>query len=201
MQATKAMTVLKISSRKDQSSARSRICPVKLLQRSANYHTSKTIIHLPLELDLSLRIPDSIQAACKTMRSKSNVSPAAFQSHGLLILDSLNQAARNLRMRCLQLRPRPRESSKVFNSVSVIKNPKSSTDQTKDFFPNNDINPGRKLRIQKAIEHGATWSRHLTNATHVVVDRSMTYNQLLAFLKLSHLPVSLLQVEWWAQPN
>ncbi|KAF4547807.1 DNA polymerase beta palm-like protein [Elsinoe fawcettii] len=52
------------------------------------------------------------------------------------------------------------------------------------FFPNNNNNPGRNFRIKKAEEHGATrvkkWSGKVT---HLVVDRSMNYDQVRAYMK------------------
>ncbi|KAL7629294.1 hypothetical protein AAE478_000814 [Parahypoxylon ruwenzoriense] len=43
------------------------------------------------------------------------------------------------------------------------------------YIPNDDINPARKLRIKKAREHGAAWSRQLVDATHIIVDKKLTY--------------------------
>ncbi|ORY65941.1 uncharacterized protein BCR38DRAFT_340427 [Pseudomassariella vexata] len=43
------------------------------------------------------------------------------------------------------------------------------------YIPNDDVNPVRKARIKKAKEHGATWTRGLETATHVIVDKQFTY--------------------------
>ncbi|KAI1808323.1 hypothetical protein F4811DRAFT_502061 [Daldinia bambusicola] len=43
------------------------------------------------------------------------------------------------------------------------------------YIPNDDINPARRLQIRKAREHGATWCRKLSEATHIVVDKKLTY--------------------------
>ncbi|KAI1382192.1 hypothetical protein F4677DRAFT_458429 [Hypoxylon crocopeplum] len=43
------------------------------------------------------------------------------------------------------------------------------------YIPNDDINPVRRFRIIKAREHGAMWSRELANATHIIVDKRLTY--------------------------
>ena len=57
------------------------------------------------------------------------------------------------------------------------------------FFPNNDTNPARKLRIRKAQEFGAVWEKNYNDSvTHVVVDKAMDYGLLLKFLKLESLP-------------
>ncbi|KAI1466642.1 uncharacterized protein F4812DRAFT_451609 [Daldinia caldariorum] len=43
------------------------------------------------------------------------------------------------------------------------------------YIPNDDINPARRLQIRKAREHGATWCRKLSEATHIIVDKKLTY--------------------------
>lgn len=48
------------------------------------------------------------------------------------------------------------------------------------------------MRIKKAIDYGATWQKDWNESiTHVIVDRSMNYGQVMAFLKLQLLPVRL----------
>ncbi|KAI6816482.1 DNA polymerase beta-like protein [Hortaea werneckii] len=57
------------------------------------------------------------------------------------------------------------------------------------FFPNDDKNHARAMRIIKAIEFGATWQKDWNQSvTHVVVDKAIDYNLLLRFLKLDRLP-------------
>lgn len=57
------------------------------------------------------------------------------------------------------------------------------------FFPNNDVHPARRMRIQKAIDYGATWERAwCDNVTHVIVDKSMTISQLLKYIRVDDLP-------------
>lgn len=50
------------------------------------------------------------------------------------------------------------------------------------YVPNNDIAPVRKLRINKAREHGAEWTRNIATASHVVVDRALDYKSVESFL-------------------
>lgn len=58
------------------------------------------------------------------------------------------------------------------------------------FFPNNDVAPARRLRIQKAMEYGANWAKDWgDNITHVIVDKDLLFQDVLKFLKLDHLPV------------
>jgi DNA polymerase IV len=57
------------------------------------------------------------------------------------------------------------------------------------FFPNNDSHPARAMRIAKALEFGATWQRDFNDSvTHIIVDKHLTYDQLLKQLKLDTLP-------------
>ena len=46
------------------------------------------------------------------------------------------------------------------------------------YIPNNDVAPGRKMQIQRALEHGATWTRTLAVATHVIVDKGLAYKDI-----------------------
>jgi DNA polymerase IV len=50
------------------------------------------------------------------------------------------------------------------------------------YIPDNDIAPARRLRISKAREYGATWTRDVRLATHVVVDRDVGYKDVKALL-------------------
>lgn len=46
------------------------------------------------------------------------------------------------------------------------------------------------MRIAKAIEYGATWAREWCDGiTHVIADNSMTYKQVMGFIKRESLPV------------
>ncbi|KAJ5107447.1 hypothetical protein N7456_004122 [Penicillium angulare] len=57
------------------------------------------------------------------------------------------------------------------------------------FFPNNDISPSRRLRIQRAQEYGALWERQWSKSiTHVIVDKGLGYQDLLKHLKLDPVP-------------
>jgi DNA polymerase IV len=59
------------------------------------------------------------------------------------------------------------------------------------FFPNNDIAPSRRLRIQRAREYGAQWAQEWTESiTHVIVDKGLLYQDLLTHIKAENLPVS-----------
>ena len=60
-----------------------------------------------------------------------------------------------------------------------------------DFLPNNDIAPARRFRILKAQERGALWVKEWqADVTHVIVDNTLNYSDVLKYLKLSAMPVS-----------
>jgi DNA polymerase IV len=46
------------------------------------------------------------------------------------------------------------------------------------FIPDNVIAPARKIRIERAKEYGATWTRSLREATHVIVDKKLEYDHI-----------------------
>ncbi|KAJ5714015.1 uncharacterized protein N7483_011196 [Penicillium malachiteum] len=57
------------------------------------------------------------------------------------------------------------------------------------FFPNNDVSPARRLRIQRAREYGAQWALSLSEeVTHVIVDKGLRYQDLLKHIKLEIIP-------------
>ncbi|KAF7163672.1 hypothetical protein CNMCM5623_008478 [Aspergillus felis] len=57
------------------------------------------------------------------------------------------------------------------------------------FFPNNDVSPLRRLRIQRAQEYGATWAKTWEgHITHVIVDKGLMFQDVLKHLKLETFP-------------
>ncbi|KAL8797912.1 MAG: hypothetical protein Q9182_007128 [Xanthomendoza sp. 2 TL-2023] len=57
------------------------------------------------------------------------------------------------------------------------------------FLPNDDVAPARRLRISKVLERGATWRKQFDDeVTHVILDRTLNYNDLLKYLKRSSIP-------------
>ncbi|KAI2629695.1 hypothetical protein GGR54DRAFT_275181 [Hypoxylon sp. NC1633] len=51
------------------------------------------------------------------------------------------------------------------------------------YIPDNDIDPARRFRITRARAHGATWCRELARATHIIVDKKLTYADIERFLQ------------------
>ncbi|PGH14170.1 hypothetical protein AJ80_06039 [Polytolypa hystricis UAMH7299] len=59
------------------------------------------------------------------------------------------------------------------------------------FIPNDDVAPARRMRIRRAIEFGAsradTWQGCIT---HIIVDKGLTFDDVLKYLKLDSLPTA-----------
>ncbi|EEH21115.2 hypothetical protein PABG_03346 [Paracoccidioides brasiliensis Pb03] len=80
----------------------------------------------------------------------------------------------------IRLRP---EHQQIFNDMVFF------------FIPNDDIAPARRMRINKALEFGA--SRLLSwndTVTHVVVDKTISFSDVLKYLKRDALPSSVFLV-------
>jgi len=57
------------------------------------------------------------------------------------------------------------------------------------FFPSDDKNPARAMRMLKAIEYGATWQKDWNDSvTHVIADQIFDFAQLMKHLKMDSLP-------------
>ncbi|KAH7163170.1 hypothetical protein B0J13DRAFT_538000 [Dactylonectria estremocensis] len=51
------------------------------------------------------------------------------------------------------------------------------------YVPDNDIAPARRLRITKAREFGATWTRNPASATHIVVEKNIAFKEVDGVLR------------------
>lgn len=59
------------------------------------------------------------------------------------------------------------------------------------FLPNDAIAPARAMRIRKAREWGAHWVRDWEEgASHIIVDNTLNYGDILKYLKITAIPVS-----------
>lgn len=62
------------------------------------------------------------------------------------------------------------------------------------FIPNNDICRARRLRIQRSLDYGASWTQTWSeNVTHVIVDKGLDYKEVLKVLTPEQLSVSIIQ--------
>lgn len=63
------------------------------------------------------------------------------------------------------------------------------------YIPPDDKSSFRRTRINKARTFGATWTRDLTRSTtHIVVDKAITFKDVMTFLKLETLPSNITMV-------
>jgi DNA polymerase IV len=61
------------------------------------------------------------------------------------------------------------------------------------YVPNDDVSPVRRARIRKAREYGALWATIWVKEeiTHIIVDKSLSYQDVVKFLKISSIPSSI----------
>jgi hypothetical protein len=65
------------------------------------------------------------------------------------------------------------ESERIFN------------DKIFYYIPDNDVGPLRKLRIQRAMSYGATWTKEWSSSiTHIIVDSDHTFDEITKWLRL-----------------
>ncbi|KAI4284933.1 MAG: hypothetical protein L6R35_004770 [Caloplaca aegaea] len=70
--------------------------------------------------------------------------------------------------------------------------PSQASDINIHFIPNDDVAPARKHRIRKTMERGAAWIKQWDDRiTHIIVDKSLSYSDILKFLKMSSIPPSM----------
>ncbi|QDS74610.1 hypothetical protein FKW77_008604 [Venturia effusa] len=76
--------------------------------------------------------------------------------------------------------------------VRMVKEPRRIfKDLSFFFFPDNDVNQQRFMRIRKAMEYGATFVHPWTTGegvTHIIVDAEMQYEDVLKHVKLEEVP-------------
>ncbi|KAJ2998445.1 hypothetical protein NUW58_g323 [Xylaria curta] len=92
----------------------------------------------------------------RVLRSQSNLEPSPSVS-----------MAKRKRTKPLQMAP---ESEQIFKGLCFF------------YIPNDDINPARRIRITKAQEHGVRWTRTVVDATHVIVDTGLSYDDIKSIL-------------------
>ncbi|KAI1147146.1 hypothetical protein F4825DRAFT_438420 [Nemania diffusa] len=122
--------------------------PASSPARSASI--SDCIIIPDTEKQPNKRVPRrTAHPPARVLRSQSNLEPSS----------SISMAKRK-RTKPLEMAP---ESEQIFKGLCFF------------YIPNDDINPARRLRITKAREHGATWTQLPSLATHVIVDKGLSY--------------------------
>ncbi|KAG5916892.1 hypothetical protein E4U61_003202 [Claviceps capensis] len=109
-------------------------------------------------------IPDTTRATKTHPRRPATPLPSNLPKHtnNSTPIQSLPQTRKRKRNSSKLLRLRP-ENERIFTDLHFY------------YIPNDDIAPLRKLRIGKAREYGATWTRDVSAATHVIVDKGIPY--------------------------
>ncbi|KAL8888043.1 MAG: hypothetical protein Q9215_004459 [Flavoplaca cf. flavocitrina] len=121
-------------------------------------------------------------------------SPLVAKLPGEEIPTKMAPTARGKRKRGRSLEVLP-EAQQIFRGSKFCKYTFSSSPSIlisppQDFLPNDDVAPARKLRINKVLERGGTWVKNWSDGiTHIIVDKNLTYNDLLKYLKISSIPV------------
>ncbi|KAF7562193.1 hypothetical protein G7046_g1951 [Stylonectria norvegica] len=112
-------------------------------------------------------IPDSNQPLPRVLkRSDSTPVPFPKRLRGFSGEDSASPSMftkKRKREPVLKLRP---EEEQIFKGLSFF------------YVPDNDIAPARRLRITRAREYGATWTRTPFDATHVVVEKNIEFKDI-----------------------
>ena len=130
-----------------------------------------TLCSLSSRAHTSPRRPLS-QSCSKEPRSKSTRRRSVYGASKMI--DPLDKKALRLerkrkRMEKLDILP---ESQKIFKNLKFY------------FIPNNDFSVARQIRIRRCRERGAQWARQWQEGiTHVIMDPTLTYAELLAHSK------------------
>ncbi|KAG9764438.1 DNA polymerase beta-like protein, partial [Aureobasidium melanogenum] len=164
--------------------------PQSTKQRSNHRRTKK-----PLEL------LDELSASNSIVKD----TPPLQHHHTVIGLSSLDKPVKDTM-------PPPSSAPPASSAIPTIKNKKGKGKQVAEiklvpedqrifkdlqfyFFPNSDTHPGRRQRIIRALEYGATWQPEFNGiVTHIITDREYDYPQLLKYLKISELPAGVVLV-------
>ncbi|TIA85023.1 DNA polymerase beta-like protein [Aureobasidium pullulans] len=180
--------------------SKSNIIPA--LSLSTQQHQKPRNTKSPLEL-----LNELSAAAAATSTSNSIVKDTPILQHHNTVtgVPSLEKPADDGKMP-------PSSALPASSAIPMIKNKKGKGKQVVDiklapedqrifqglhfyFFPNSDTHPGRRQRIIKAIEYGASWQDKFNDTvTHIIVDRDYDFEQLLKYLKLKELPAGIVVV-------
>ncbi|KAL6869308.1 hypothetical protein ACO1O0_000632 [Amphichorda felina] len=121
--------------------------------------------------DDTVVVPDSTRPVLKTLRkSESAPLPVAKRLLGRSGTDMPSRAGGSKRRKRDSSPVKRPEEEQIFRGLAFF------------YVPDNDIAPARRIRISKAREYGATWTRMVSAATHIVVDRSIRYKDLQSTL-------------------
>lgn len=167
-------------------SSTSRVKETPLLHRQARLHSTKTPTSLAKEVSFIEETPlaqrheeqkgrpeqrRTVSAPVPSAKPTATFSAQApAMSWGSATLGKRKRASKGR----LQLQP---ENKQIFKGLTFF------------YVPNDDKNPLRRTRITKAQEFGVTWATTWSPlVTHVVVDKALSYNNVVSFLKIPQIP-------------
>ncbi|KAF2968152.1 hypothetical protein GQX73_g5427 [Xylaria multiplex] len=143
--------------------------------RSKEATTSSLVHGVPVDGSI---IPETEQQPNKKIaRQRTDLTTRMLRSQSDLVQSSLPSISMPKRKRTKPLEMAP-ESEQIFKQFHFF------------YIPNDDLNPARRMRITKAQEHGATWTRNSAEATHVIVDKGLSYDDIKSFLSKNIFPPS-----------
>ena len=141
-------------------------------------------------------IKETPPAASITMLQERRTVPTPSIGTGLILNYSTGIETMLGKKKKKKKDPANRKKSKETSIQLVPENERIFKDLTFYYVPPDDIALLRRFRIRKAMEFGATWAGKDWNPsiTHIVVDKTLTYKDVMTFLKLDALPPNIIMV-------
>ncbi|KAJ4418130.1 hypothetical protein N0V85_001560 [Neurospora sp. IMI 360204] len=129
-------------------------------------------------LDTSLVVTETPQSSTSTARPvpPSLQRSATLPTPSTARLVSSGTSSTRKRKRQAETRAVP-EADQILLTLSFF------------YIPNDNVAPARRLRITRAQEYGAKWVRSLKEATHVIVDKRLAYQDIQNMLDTTSAPV------------
>ncbi|MCJ1365520.1 hypothetical protein MMC16_004643 [Acarospora aff. strigata] len=111
----------------------------------------------------------------RTVRSKG--ARGTIERRPAIVTETSDMSGKRKRGKSVQVLP---QAQQIFRGLQFF------------FVPNNDVAPARRMRINKALEYGASWIQTWREGiTHVIVDKNIKYKDVLSFLKITSLPANV----------
>lgn len=135
--------------------------------------------------------------ASKQYAERRTVSDPTLGTHSLVLNYSTGVESMLGKRTCTGSRPlNGKKKPRKQDSIELVPERKQIF-RGKIFYyvPPDDKSQLRRIRINRARKFGATWTKELTpHTTHIVVDKSLTFKDVMTFLKLVTLPSNIIMV-------
>jgi DNA polymerase IV len=114
-------------------------------------------------------------------RTVSAPTPSAIESPFSMSNSTSSLGKRKRKQPAIKLVP---EAQQIFRNLTFF------------YIPNDDIAPVRRARIRKALERGAQWTTTWAAGviTHIIVDKAITYQEVITYLHIPSIPRSVILV-------